>query len=119
MKNLLLASVFALSLSGCANGIPTVVNDINAVTAALSSPAATQATANLKAGSQAIACAVGDISQLVGNVAVAVGGSGPGNAVLIRDAASVYVASATVCTTLGGSVIAVETVPAGAKPFGG
>jgi hypothetical protein len=95
----------ALALSGCAgftNAANSVAAGINTVSAAASSPAATQAVSNLKAGAQAILCDVGNVSAVATQVLTAV----KAGKALIADTQTVYAASSIVCASLGGSVIA-------------
>lgn len=108
------AGSLALALSGCsslssgiANFGNSVAGAINNVSTAASSPAATQAAANLKAGMTALVCYVGDVSALTNQIATQIGA---GHA-LIMDSANVYVISANTCTALGGSVVGNGTIP--------
>ena len=103
----------ALTLGGCA----TIVADINATSAALSSPQTTAAIANLKAGAVAIACDTSSISSLLAGIAKAVGGTSHGNVVFTRDAESVYVASSALCAAGGGLVAGPETIPTSSSPI--
>ena len=106
------AAACTLVLSGCAQ----ITGDINTVAAALGSPQATQAIANLKAGATAIACDTSNISNLLAGIAKAVGGASHGTVVFTRDAESVYVASSTLCAAGGGIAAGSETIPATSKP---
>lgn len=99
----------ALSLSGCAGAITTATNDINALTGALSSPQATQAAANLKAGMTALLCDVGDVAALASAIETQV----KAGKAAIKDTQTLYVISGDTCLTLGGQVIGPTTVPAG------
>jgi hypothetical protein len=81
MKILALAAALAASvfLAGCAQlgqdfaaGAASVATGVNAVAGALSSPAATQAAANLKAGSQAIVCDFSAVANAADQIALAV-----------------------------------------------
>ncbi|MGD1035903.1 MAG: hypothetical protein ABR878_01665 [Roseiarcus sp.] len=101
MKGLVLSCALALGLAGCASAVNTAVSDINSLTGALSSPAATQAAANLKAGAKALACDVSGASALADQIAAAV----KAGTAVIRDASSVYVVSSDVCAALGGAPI--------------
>ena len=90
----------AIAMAGCSS-ITTAVNDINALAGALSSPSATQAALNLKAGAEALVCQVADVSALAGQIEK----QGLGSTVLVKDTTDLYVLSAPVCTALGGSVM--------------
>ena len=68
MNKLLIALALAASLAGCAQ----IASGINAVNGALTSPAANQAVANLKSGSQAILCAVANTAAVAGALEQAV-----------------------------------------------
>ncbi|MGD1016758.1 MAG: hypothetical protein ABR863_10020 [Roseiarcus sp.] len=98
----------AIALSGCANVIDAATDDIAKITATLSSPAATQAAANLKAGSQAIACDFTAVANAADQIALAVAA---GKAVQ-KDAQTALVVSNIVCTALGGAPMGTVTIPA-------
>jgi len=102
---LALASV---TLCGC--NTTSAVKAINSLTGALSSPAASTAASNLRAGATALICDVGDVSLLTNQIATQIGA---GHA-LIKDSQNVYVVSSTVCAALGGAVVGPEIVPASA-----
>lgn len=118
MKKLALLSALSLaciSLAGCAQfgkdfaaGAASVASGVNAVAGALSSPAATQAAANLQAGATAIACDVSSASAVWTqiNAAIAAGKA------ITRDAQTIYAVSSILCTSLGGTVLGPEVVPA-------
>lgn len=104
-KHLRVALVCALfPLAGCAS----ISNGINSVTASLSSPNATQAAANLKAGAMAFVCAVNSVSAIASEVAVQV----DAGKVAVRDTHTVFVVSGTLCKALGGVVTGTAVVPA-------
>lgn len=100
-------AVAMMTLSGCAQ----IANGINQINAALTSPAADKAVANLKAGSQALLCGVANVSAVAGSVEAAV----RSGQAIVRDTQDIYVVSGTLCYALGGSIIAAVTVPAGVK----
>jgi hypothetical protein len=104
MKRLALIAALGLGfgLAGCAQLTP----DINDVTAALSSPAANQAAANLTAGAQAIACDFSAVANATEQIAAAVKAGG-----LQRDAQTALVVSNIACTALGGTPLGTVTVP--------
>jgi hypothetical protein len=110
MRNIpaFVAVAAAIALSGCANVIDAATDDIDKVAAALSSPAATQAVANLKAGSQAIACDFSAVANAADQIALAVAA---GKAVQ-KDAQTALVVSDIVCTALGGRPMGTVAVPA-------
>ena len=103
----------AAALAGCSSTGSSVVNAVNSVTGALSSPSANQAAANLKAGALAIVCHVADVSAIAGQIEQ----QGLGSKVLAKDTTDVYAASSAVCAALGGSAVpGVVTVPVSATP---
>jgi len=85
------------ALAGCAQFIAGV----NSTTAALSSPQATQAAANVKAVTLGITCAVASTSGLLQQIQQL--GGGKNNALAVRDEQTVCVAAAATCNALGGS----------------
>ena len=95
-KHIIIIIAIAFALAGC----NSAVSNINAVTGALTSPQAQQAVANLKAGSQAIVCAVNGVAAAYDQIAVAVG---EGKAA-IKDANNIYTVSSVLCKSLGGTV---------------
>jgi hypothetical protein len=105
-------AIGAAAPSSCADRATSGINEISG---ALTSPQATQAFANLKAGAVAIACDTANISGLVASIAKQVGGTSHGNVVFTRDATSVYVAASTLCTAGGGIVEGKETIPSTSK----
>ncbi len=113
MKNLAVVSALAFSLAGC-NGVTTLTNDINAVTGALSSPAANQAAANLRAGAQAIACSVANVAALVKQIESGVQIPSKYAVAIVRDTNTVYVVSTDACAFFGGQSLGPEVVPANA-----
>lgn len=104
IKLLSLCAVMATPLAGC----NSVTNDINSVTGALSSPQATQAAANLKAGSQAIVCAVNGAAAAYDQIAIAIK---EGKAA-VNDANNILTVTKTLCTALGGVPSGTVTVSA-------
>lgn len=98
MKRTLLAAPLVLSLAGCA--------ELDRVTTWLASPTTTQAVANLQKGATALVCAISNIANVAGQVEAAVDA---GQAV-IGTTGKVYVASAIVCGSLGGTVTGTATV---------
>jgi len=95
--------VVGIALSGC-----SVTSGINSITGALTSPAANQAVANLKAGSQAVLCTIAGLANETNAVATAVNAK----QAIIVDSQTAYVISGSLCTALGGTVGATVTVPA-------
>jgi hypothetical protein len=112
MNKLIIAMPLVLGLAGCANGVNAIATDINTLTGALSSPAATQAAANLKAGAQAVLC---DISSAA-NVGVQLAQAVSAKQAIIKDAQTVYVVSSTLCAALGGNTIGTAVVPTSVSP---
>jgi hypothetical protein len=98
MKRILAIGALALTLSGCAQ--------FERFTTYLASPQTTQAVANLRAGAQALVCAISNIANVTAQVEMAVDA---GEAV-IGNTGRVYVASAIVCASLGGVVTGTATV---------
>ena len=107
VASIVLAGAFALALCSCAQ----VVSDINSLTGALSSPAANQAAANLKAGAAAVACTVASVDQVVQEVENDVGVPSKYAAVIKRDTKTVYVVSEAACAYFGGTYAGTVTVP--------
>jgi hypothetical protein len=93
----------AFGLAGCA----AVDSQITQLATTLSSPAATQAAANLKAGAQAIACDFSAVANATAQIADAVEAGG-----VKRDAQTALVVSNIVCTSLGGTPMGTVIVPA-------
>lgn len=89
-------------LCGCAQ----VASGINQVNGALTSPAANQAVANLKAGAQAIVCSIANISA----VATQINADVKAGSAVIKDTQTVYVVSSDVCKALGGTVTGTAVV---------
>jgi len=110
--SLVLAGAFALALSACS--VTTAVNDINSLTGALSSPAANQAAANLKAGAQAVACTVADVDIVAQEIELNVTVPKAYAVAIKRDTTSIYVVSTAACAFFGGTAIGTQTVPASA-----
>jgi hypothetical protein len=117
MFKFLIAAVAAFALAGCAQigadfaaGAKSVSTGINEVSGALSSPAATQAAANLQAGATAIACDVSSASAVWTKINAAV----KAGQAITRDAQTVYAVSAILCQSFGGTARGPETVPANA-----
>jgi hypothetical protein len=104
------ASVSALALTALAaslGGCNSIASGINSITGALSSPQAAQAVANLKAGNQALLCALADVTA----VAAVLDQQIKAGAALYKDSSDAYVVSGTICLALGGQVIGSVTVP--------
>jgi len=112
MKKLALAGALALAvaLGGCA----TIIDDINKTTAALSSPAANQAAANLKAGAAAVMCAVANVASVIKQIETDATIPSKYAAVIVRDTKTVYAVSSDACAFFGGTSQGAVTVPAGA-----
>jgi hypothetical protein len=111
IKTFIPFATITLALSGCsATQITTdataISGGINAIATAASSPGATQAAANLKAGAVALLCGVNDVAAIASQVEAQISA---GNA-LIKDTQDIYVASSTICGALGGSVISPSVV---------
>ncbi|MGH6878654.1 MAG: hypothetical protein ACREHV_14930 [Rhizomicrobium sp.] len=105
MQHLLLAGALALatSLGGCAefdNAIDNAVVFLNA-------PKTQQAISSLQSGATAFTCAVADVSEVAGEIEV---GVGAGQSMIGTDG-KVYVASATVCAALGGTIGLAAVIP--------
>lgn len=83
-----------------------VAADVNAITGALSSPAANQAAANIRIGATAFVCAVSSISNLTNQISTEIGA---GHA-LIKNSGNVYVISKAICGALQGVVTGSEPV---------
>lgn len=114
MKNIfkVLAIGGILGAPGCASqcSVTDVACNLNADAGALSSPAANQAVANIKAGAKAIVCAVPSVAQIADQIAQQT----KAGQVAIKDAQTVYAVSSTVCAALGGTSTGTATVPASA-----
>ncbi len=111
----IVALALAASLAGCAQ----VTSGINSLTAALGSPNATQAAANLRAGAIAFVCNISSIAKLAavvetgiaqGNVATIDPKSGLAQVYDITN--TVIVTSTAVCGALQGSVGAQASITA-------
>lgn len=96
-----LSVLSVLMLGEAVAGCNAVVSDINSVTAALSSPQASQAAKNIRSVSTAVACnvavATADYQQLLAQISA-------GKAA-IKDAQVAYTISSVICVDLGGAVI--------------
>ncbi|MCW2317960.1 hypothetical protein M2322_003525 [Rhodoblastus acidophilus] len=115
MKPAILAGVAAcaLALSGCS--ADKVASDINTVNAALTSPKAQQAVANLKAGSAAFVCAIsaGAANAAAIEAAINAGRAKPViSSQAVATTQTVYAVSRALCSQLGGVVTGTATVPA-------
>lgn len=111
----LLAAALALAgLAGCSstsNFATNFANGINTVTAALSSPQASQAVANLKAGADALICNIASLDAEAAKIETGIAGgsvatidpkSSLGKAYEVTS--TVLTVSQTVCTDLGGAI---------------
>jgi len=108
LASIVLAGAFALALGACSQ----VVSGINDVTAALSSPAANQAAANLKAGAAAVACTVADVDTVAQQIELNVTVPKAYAVAIKRDTNSIWVVSNAACAFFGGTSIGTEKVPA-------
>lgn len=97
------AALCALALSGCAQ----LTADINNTRDWLSSPATTQAAANLKAGAQAIVCDVSSLAALDQKINAAI----DAGQAIDRDVNTIYTVSSILCTSLGGTPVGTAIVP--------
>jgi hypothetical protein len=104
------AGLAGVTLAGC-NGVTNAVNGIDAITGALSSPAANQAAANLKTGTTAVVCDVGNVAALASKIEAAI----RAGSALVKDTADVYTVSSSVCAALGGASQGTATVPPSAS----
>jgi len=98
MKNALFAAsalALAVSISGCQK----VTSDLNSFNAALASPQATQAAANVRNWTVAVTCTIANGAQLAGQIEAAVSA---GKAVQTTTG-KIYTVSAAVCKALGGT----------------
>lgn len=105
-----IAIIASLAFMCLASGCAQISSGINSVTGALSSPSANTAIANLKAGGQALLCAVANTAAVSGAIANAVNA----NQAIIRDSQNIYVISSDLCTVFGGKVVSTVTLPASA-----
>jgi hypothetical protein len=105
MKHLLLAGALALAamLGGCAE----FDDVINSAVAFIDAPKTQQAISSLKSGATAFTCAAADVSVIAGEIEA---GVGAGQSMIGTDG-KVYVASATVCAALGGTVGPAVVIP--------
>ena len=105
MKHLLLAGAIALafSLGGCAEFDAAINNAV----AFIDAPKTQQAISSLQSGATALTCPVADVSAIAGEIE---SGVGAGQSIIGADG-KVYVASATVCTALGGTVGPAAVIP--------
>lgn len=105
MKHLLCAGALTLatSLAGCAQFDAAVNDAVDWIDA----PKTQQAFASLQSGAKALTCAVADVSAVAGEIE---SGVGAGQSLIGTDG-KVYVASATVCTALGGTPGPVAVIP--------
>ena len=90
-----LALTASAALAGCAE----VTSGINSVTAALSTPAATQAAANIKSVTLSFTCTVANVSAVESQIASLVSTS----QAAIKDSQTVCLASSALCDALGGT----------------
>lgn len=103
MKHLLLAGALLVALSGCAEFDQVV----DGAVAWIDAPKTQQAISSLKSGATALTCAVADASAVAGEIE---SGVGAGQSIIGTDG-KVYVASATVCAALGGTVGPAAIIP--------
>jgi hypothetical protein len=82
-------------------------NVIDNAVAFFDAPKTQQAIASLTSGATALTCAVADLSVVTGEIEA---GVGAGQSMIGTDG-KVYVASATVCAALGGTVGAAAVIP--------
>ncbi len=136
MKRIALLGALALALvaplAGCAAVDKAISNAGNALAGTIDTSSAAilavdnsfkAAQANgsvaaLQAGVQADVCSVADAAATVASQTKAVGNSGHGTTVAVRDATDVYVVASTFCVQAGGKVIGVQPVPASAISTG-
>ena len=90
------ALVMVLGLGGC-----TVANDINSVTASLSSPAANQAAQNIRTLATAVVCDVSSAAVVYNEVLVEV----QAGKAAIRNGNTIYAVSTTICDALNAPVL--------------
>ena len=105
MKRVLSAGALALAfgLGGCADFDQAINNAI----AFIDAPATQQAIGTLKSGVTAFTCAVADASAVAKQIEE---GVGAGQSLIGTDG-KVYVASATVCAALGGTLGPSAVIP--------
>ena len=105
MKHLLLAGAIALafSLGGCAEFDAAINGAVNWIDA----PKTQQALSSLRSGATALTCGVADVSAVAGEIET---GVGAGKSLIGTDG-KVYVASATICTALGGTLGPTAVIP--------
>ena len=103
--NKLITILSALGLLSLTCGCASELAKFNSI---VGSPQATQAVANLKAGSQAILCTIAGLANETSAIATAVNAK----QAIIRDSQTAYVISGSLCLQLGGTVGASVTVPA-------
>ena len=95
MLKIITVAVAALSLAGCA----ALTTDFNSAVNTIDAPATQQAVATVSKVATAVVCAVSSTSSIAQEVEVSAGAS--------KGATSeVYAISSTICSALGGSVIA-------------
>lgn len=102
-KHLLLAGALAASLGGCAE----FDNAIDGAVAFIDAPKTQQAFSSLRSGATAFTCAVANVAAIASEIE---SGVGAGQSVIGTDG-KVYVASATVCAALGGTLGPTTVIP--------
>jgi hypothetical protein len=93
----------AIALAGCA----AFDDAVNSAVAWIDAPATQQAIGSLKSGVTALTCAVADVSAVAQQIEQ---GVGAGQSLIGTDG-KVYVASAQVCATLGGTAGPTAVIP--------
>jgi hypothetical protein len=120
---LTVSALALISLAGCAAGdslasrlaasITRAAIDINAIDAALSTPAAQSAIATLKSGSTMTACGFADVNGETAAIKAVLSNSKSGGVAAIGHAATVaYVVSGSLCGAMGGTIQAPVVVTA-------
>ena len=117
------ALALAVSLAGCsvvdpiakkiAASITNAAVDINAIDAALSTPAAQAAIATLKAGSVMSACGFADVNSETAAIGAVLSNSKSGGvAAVVHTTTVAYVISGSLCAAMGGTLSAPVVVTA-------
>jgi hypothetical protein len=97
----------ALTLAFCIGGCAAFDHAVNGAVAWIDAPATQQAIGSLKSGVTALTCAVANVSAVAQLIEQ---GVGAGQSLIGTDG-KVYVASASVCTALGGAVGPTAVIP--------
>lgn len=95
----------AVAIMALASGCASELAKFNSV---VGSPQATQAVANLKAGSVAVLCTIAGLANETNAISTAVNAK----QAIIKDSQTAYVISGSLCLQLGGTVGMTVTVPA-------